>query len=122
MLGLCCLEFNAGLSPRRIRTLDLPITSRMLGVDLDGSGRIEPAHVGCTVGPDGSRRIQKDRLDDQMDDQGPSDRESDAASIDASPTAHSPSHACESSLCRYTTGPREPLPSNPRHWPGGKGS
>jgi hypothetical protein len=29
----------------------------MLGVDLDGSRRIEPAHVGCLIGPDGSRRI-----------------------------------------------------------------
>jgi hypothetical protein len=29
----------------------------MLGVDLDGSRRIWPAHVGCLVGPDGSRRI-----------------------------------------------------------------
>jgi hypothetical protein len=48
-----------------IRTLDLPITRRMLGVDLVGSRRIEPAHVGWPVGPDGSRRIQKDRLDDQ---------------------------------------------------------
>jgi hypothetical protein len=27
----------------------------MLGVDLDGSRRIEPAHVGCFFGPDGSR-------------------------------------------------------------------
>jgi hypothetical protein len=62
----------------RIRTDDLPITSRMLGVGLDGSRRIEPAHVGWVVGPDGSRRIQKDRLDDQMDDQGASDRKSDA--------------------------------------------
>jgi hypothetical protein len=43
-----------------IRTLDLPITRRMLGVGLDGS-----------------RRIQKDRLDDQTDDQGASDRKSD---------------------------------------------
>jgi hypothetical protein len=30
----------------------------MLGVDLDGSRRIEPAQVGCAFGPDGSRRIQ----------------------------------------------------------------
>jgi hypothetical protein len=37
-----------------------PITRRMLGVDLDGSRRIEAAHVGCLVGPDRSRRIQKD--------------------------------------------------------------
>jgi hypothetical protein len=29
----------------------------MLGVDLDGSRRIEAAHVGCPVGPDGYRRI-----------------------------------------------------------------
>jgi hypothetical protein len=48
-----------------IRTDDLPITSRMLGVDLDGFRRIEPAHVGWPVGLDGFRRIQKDRLDDQ---------------------------------------------------------
>jgi hypothetical protein len=27
-------------NPRRARTLDLPITRRMLGVDLDGSRRI----------------------------------------------------------------------------------
>jgi hypothetical protein len=45
-----------------IRTLDLPITSRMFGVGLDGSRRIEPAHVGCPVGSDGSRRTWKDRL------------------------------------------------------------
>jgi hypothetical protein len=39
---------------------DLPFTSRMLGVDLDGSRRIEPAHVGCSsvqTAPDGCRRI-----------------------------------------------------------------
>jgi hypothetical protein len=57
--------------------LDLPITRRMLGVDLDGSRRIEPAQVGWPVGLDGSRRIQTDRLDDHSDDQVPSDRKSD---------------------------------------------
>jgi hypothetical protein len=46
----------------------------MLGVDLVGSRRIEPAHVGRPVGPDGSKRIPKDRPDDQ----GASDKESDA--------------------------------------------
>jgi hypothetical protein len=61
------------LGRRRIGTGDLPITSRMLRVDLDGSRRIEPAHVGWPVGPDGSRRIQTDRLDDQS----ASDEESD---------------------------------------------
>ena len=30
----------------------------MLGVDLVGSRQIQPAHVGCAIGPDGSRRIQ----------------------------------------------------------------
>jgi hypothetical protein len=50
----------------------------MLGGDLVGSRRIEPAHVGWPVGPDGSKRIQKDRLDDHWDDQGASDKESDA--------------------------------------------
>jgi hypothetical protein len=61
----------------RIRIDDLPLTSRMFGVSLDGSRRIQAAHVGCAVGPDGSRRIQKDRLDDHRDDQGASDRMSD---------------------------------------------
>jgi hypothetical protein len=50
----------------------------MLGVGLIGSRRIEPAHVGCLVGPDGSGRIQTDRLDDHRDDQSASDRKSDA--------------------------------------------
>jgi hypothetical protein len=50
----------------------------MLGVDLVGSSRIWPAHVDRIVGPDGSRRMQKDRLDDHLDDQGASDTESDA--------------------------------------------
>jgi hypothetical protein len=53
----------------RIRTDDLPITSRMLGVDPVGSRRIWPAHVGCVVDLVGSRRIQTDRLDDHRDDQ-----------------------------------------------------
>jgi hypothetical protein len=51
----------------------------MFGVGLDGFRRIWPAHVGCLVGPDGSQRIEKDRLDDQMDDQGASHTKSDAA-------------------------------------------
>ena len=62
----------------------------MLGVDLVGSRRIEPAHVGWTVGLDGSRRIQKDRLDDQADDQGLSDRigcQGEQLSIEPSQTA-----------------------------------
>jgi hypothetical protein len=37
----------------------------MLGIDLDGSRPIRPAQVAGVVGPDGSRPIQKDRLDDQ---------------------------------------------------------
>jgi hypothetical protein len=41
----------------------------MLDIDLDGSRRIWPAHVGCRVGPDRSRRIQTNRLDDHRDDQ-----------------------------------------------------
>jgi hypothetical protein len=61
-----------------IRTLDLPITRRILRVGLVGSRRIEAAHLGCRVGPDGSRRIQKDRLDDHRDDQGASDNISDS--------------------------------------------
>jgi hypothetical protein len=70
---------DSGCSSRMIAfaILDLSITSRILGVDLVGSRRIWPAHVGCLVGPDGSRRNQKDRLDDQTDDQSASDKESD---------------------------------------------
>ena len=64
----------------RIRTDDLPITRRMLGVDLVGSRRIWPAHVGCLVDPVGSRRVQSDRLDDQTDDQGPSEESNDKPS------------------------------------------
>jgi Single-strand binding protein family len=63
-----------GRSYRNTQTLDLPITRRTLGVNLDGPRRIQPAHVGCLVGPDGSRRVQTDRLDDQMNDQGASDK------------------------------------------------
>jgi hypothetical protein len=37
----------------------------MLGVGLDGSRRIQPAHLACPVGPDRSRPIPTDRLDDQ---------------------------------------------------------
>jgi hypothetical protein len=60
------------------RVPGLPITRRMLGVDLERSTRIWPAHVGWPVCPDGSRRIQKDRLDDHWDGQGSSDRRSAA--------------------------------------------
>jgi hypothetical protein len=59
------------------RTDDLPTRSRMLGVGLDGSRRIEPAHVGSLVVQTSSRRMQKDRLDDHRNDQGASDSESD---------------------------------------------
>ena len=45
------------------------IRSVVLCVDLVGSRRIWPAHIGRVVGPDGSRRILSDRLDDQTDDQ-----------------------------------------------------
>jgi hypothetical protein len=76
-------ERMTGLHPRPAPNtaigliLDLPITRRMLGVGRVGSRRIWPAHVASPVGPDGSRQIQKDRLDDHRDDQGASDRESD---------------------------------------------
>jgi single stranded DNA-binding protein len=63
-----------GRSYRNTQTLDLPITRRTLAINLDGPRRIQPAHVGCLVGPDGSRRVQTDRLDDQMNDQGASDK------------------------------------------------
>jgi hypothetical protein len=60
----------------------------MFGVGLDGSRRIEPAHVGCLVAPDGSRRLQNDRLDDHRDDQGASDTTSDAKASQTSAAAY----------------------------------
>jgi hypothetical protein len=45
------------------------IRSLVLSVDLVGSRRIGPAHVGRVVDPDRSRRIPSDCLDDQTDDQ-----------------------------------------------------
>ena len=44
---------------------DRQICSLVLRVDLVGSRRIWPAHVGCVVDPDGSRRVPSDRLNDQ---------------------------------------------------------
>ena len=41
----------------RIQAGNLPITRRMLGVELDGTRQIWPAQVGWPVGPDGFRRI-----------------------------------------------------------------
>jgi len=41
----------------------------VLCVDLVGSRRIWPAHVGRVVDLVGSRRVPSDRLDDQPDDQ-----------------------------------------------------
>jgi hypothetical protein len=64
-------------SPRSDSNDDLPITRRSSASTWTGSRRIWPAHVGWLVGPDGSRRVQKDRLDDHWEDQGPSDRVSD---------------------------------------------
>jgi hypothetical protein len=52
-------------APRGIRTPNRQICSLVLCVDLVGSRRMWPAHVGCVVDPDGSRRVQSDRLDDQ---------------------------------------------------------
>jgi hypothetical protein len=69
-------------APRGIRTPNIQIRSLVLCVDLVGSRRIWPAHVGGLVDPDGSRRNPSDRLDDQPDDQA-----SQAAS-DPGPTEH----------------------------------
>jgi hypothetical protein len=45
------------------------IHSLVLCVGLVGSRPIWPAHVGCLVDLEGSRRVPLDRLDDQPDDQ-----------------------------------------------------
>jgi hypothetical protein len=87
----------------------------MLGVDLDGSRRIEAAHVGCLVGSDGSRRIQTDRLDDHRHDQGASDRTSDGkASGDPEEDVvryhrHAECMAVETSLQHLYLGARRPF-------------
>jgi hypothetical protein len=54
---------------RKLQCLRHQIRSLVLYVDLVGSRRIWPAHVGGLVDPDGSSRIPSDRLDDQTDDQ-----------------------------------------------------
>jgi hypothetical protein len=56
-------------APRGIRTPNRQLRSLVLCVDLVGSRRIWPAHVGCLVDPEGSRRVRSDRLDDQQNDQ-----------------------------------------------------
>jgi hypothetical protein len=61
---LVLLVQRGGMTERMTTASRWPRTSRMLGVGLDGSRRIWPAHVGYLVGPDGTRRIDKDRLDD----------------------------------------------------------
>ena len=58
-------------APERVRRsgwthrAERQIRSLVLYVDLVGSRRIWPAHVGWVVGPDGSRPVPSDRLDDQ---------------------------------------------------------
>jgi hypothetical protein len=56
-------------APRGIRTPNRQIRRLVLSVELVGSRRICPAHVGYLVDPVGSRRTPSDRLDDQRDDQ-----------------------------------------------------
>jgi hypothetical protein len=65
-----CLNGILFVPATGIRTDHPPITRRMLGVDLVGSRRIWPAHVGCAVGPDGSRPVLSDRLDAQREIKG----------------------------------------------------
>src|SRR4029450_6288937 len=92
-----------------IRTPPLSITSQMFRVDLDGSRRILPAHVGCAVDPDRSRRIQKDRLDDQ----GASDTASDGMLPAGGPvlwaSTKSSSRAIDADLA--DVGPSQSLPT-----------
>jgi len=45
-LGRVLIAPGPGQRPR-ISLADVPITSRMLGVELDGASRVWPAHVGC---------------------------------------------------------------------------
>src|SRR5215218_352905 len=59
------------------------IRSLVLCVDLVGSRRIWPAHVGWVVDLVGSRRVPSDRLDDQTDDQAAGGAETSATQTTA---------------------------------------
>ena len=88
---------NVGYRPAR--PADRQIRSLVLCVGLVGSRPIWPAHVGGPVGPDGSRRVPSDRLDDQPDDQG-ARPETSAALI----AAHGePGHLCHLVAARGLT-------------------
>jgi hypothetical protein len=109
--AICTLTCWSVVPAAEIRTDDPPITRRMLGIDLDGSRRIEPAHVGWPVGPDGYRRIvwmikrmikgcptepdakASKRVPWLMDDQGTSDRKSDGKTSPLGESLTRPSEA-----------------------------
>jgi hypothetical protein len=69
--GRCCpsQQPTGQSAPRGIRTPNRQIHRLVLYGGLVGSSRICPAHVGCVVDRDRSRRVPSDRLDDQTDDQ-----------------------------------------------------
>jgi hypothetical protein len=81
------------------------IRSLVLCVDLVGSRPIWPAHVGCLVGPDGSRRILSDRLDDQTDDQAggapPSATQIMATTVERAPDIPSGDASCTDTRTTY---------------------
>jgi hypothetical protein len=52
---------------------------------------------------DGSRRLQKDRLDDQMDDQGASDRKSDAKASNSCGETTEPETASSTRPCMWSS-------------------
>jgi hypothetical protein len=88
---------------------DLSITRQMLGVELDGSRRICPAHVRCLVDLVGSRRLQSDRLDDHRDDQGAFDSLSDGT------IANAGLRYCWGLLGPGSSAPGRPWPTRERH-------
>jgi hypothetical protein len=89
----------------RADSSDLPITSRMLGIELDGTRRIVAAHVGWLVDLDGYRRRQTERLDDQV----PSETESDGTPTRSFPPPRSCSWvALPFALAAELPGWREP--------------
>jgi hypothetical protein len=66
---LYCSDWSSGGLSAPLPPETHQIRSLVFRVDLVGSRRIWPAHVGCLVDLDGSRTVPSDRLDDQTDDQ-----------------------------------------------------
>ena len=118
----CKLELGGFGARGGIRTLDLPITRRMLGVGQeapDGPGLLPLAAPSVQTALDGSRGIVWMIIG--MIKAHPMENRMPLRLTPPQPRT-SCHDRCQSSLCRYTTGLREPPASNLGHWPGCRGS